>query len=128
MDDGTYSLISHESPDAELSGDSDMPDVSIYTGFAAVRLDSNNETRLFFHDSDAGLHQLGYSYSSGWDYIGEVNPDGHLQGPSVGAAVIDGTEDMYTVLPRSDANLDISSTSDGSTWNLGKFHSKRMSQ
>lgn len=122
MDDGTYSLVSHESPDSELSSDSEMPDVNIYTGLAAVRLDSNTETRLFFHDSDSGLHQIGYASSSGWKYIGKVNPDGHLQGPSVAAAVIDGTKDMYTVLPRSDDNLDIASTTDGSSWNIGKLY------
>lgn len=128
MDDGTYSLVSHESPNSELSDDSDMPNMSIFTGLAAVRLASNDETRLFFHDSDAGLCQLEYTSSGEWEYIGKVNPDGHLQGPSVGAAGIDGTEKMYTVLPRSDCNLDIASTSDGSSWSIGKLCLKQTSQ
>lgn len=121
MDDGKYSLISFESPDAELSSDSDMPDVSIFTGLAAVRLASDNRTHLFFHDSESGLNQLEYTSSGNWEYAGKVNPDGHLQGPSVGAAGIDGTKDMYTVLPRKDKNLDIATTSDGSSWSIGKL-------
>lgn len=121
MDDGTYSLVSHESPNSELSDDSDMPDISIFTGLAAIRLASTDGTRLFFHDSGAGLRQLEYTSSNEWKYIGQVNPDGHLQGPSVGAAVVNGTVDMYTVIPRSDSNLDIASTSDGSLWNIGEW-------
>lgn len=120
MSDGTYNLVSHESPDGELSDDSDMPDVSIFTGLAAVRLSSSVGTRLFFHDSDAALHQLEYTSSSSWNYIGQVNPDGHLQGPSLGAAVVDGTTDMYTVQPRSDDNLEIADTTDGDTWDIGR--------
>ena len=120
MSDGTYSLVSHESPDGVLSDDSDMPDVSIYTGLAAVRLSSSDGTRLFFHDSDAALHQLEYISSGSWDYVGQVNPDGHLQGPSLGAAVVDGTTNMYTVQPRSDDNLEIANTTDGDTWDIGR--------
>lgn len=101
-----------------------MPDVNIFTGLAAIRLDSENETRLFFHDPDSALHQVRYTSSGEWEYVGQVIPDGHLQGPSIGAAVVDGSKNMYTVLPRSDANLDIASTSDGSLWNVGKLSSR----
>lgn len=104
-----------------------MPDVNIFTGLAAVRLESTNEIRLFFHDTDSGLHQIEYTSSGGWEYVGSVNPDGHLQGPSVGAAVIDGTEEIYTVLPRSDKNIDIASASDGSVWDVGKLYSRQTS-
>ncbi|ROV97980.1 hypothetical protein VMCG_07067 [Cytospora schulzeri] len=93
-----------------------MPDVSVFTGLAAVRLSSSDGTRLFFHDSDAALHQLEYK-SDGWDYIGQVNPDGHLQGPSLGAAVVRGTN-MYTVEPRSDNNIEIANTNNGKTWDI----------
>lgn len=123
MDDGTYALVSHESPSAALASDADMPDVSVFTGLAAVRLAARNATRLFFHDMTAGLHQLEHTSAGKWVYAGPVNPDGHLQGPSVGAAAAgggdgDGATDMYTVLPRSDANLDIASTADGSSWDV----------
>lgn len=119
MSDGTYSLVSHESPDDALSDDSNMPDVSLFTGLAAVRLSSSDGTRLFFHDSGAALHQLEYTSSSFWKYIGKVNPDAHLQGPLLGAAVVDGTTDMYTVQPRSDNNLEIANTTNGDTWSIG---------
>lgn len=120
MSQGTYSLLSHESPDDTLSDDSNMPDVSPITGLAAVRLSSTGGTRLFFHDSNAALYQIEYTSSDKWKYVGKVNPDVHLQGPSIGAAVIDGTTDMYTVQPRSDNNIDIASTTNGETWGIGR--------
>lgn len=122
MSDGTYILVSHESPDHDVSDDPDMPDVSVFTGLAAVRLSSTGGTRLFFHDSGAALHQLELTSEGVWRYVGQVNPDGHLQGPSLGAAaVVDGTRaEMYTVQPRSDDNLEIASTSDGKTWDIGR--------
>lgn len=120
MSDGTYSLVSHESPDDALSDNSDMPDVSVITCLAAVRLSSTDGTRLFFHDSGGALHQLELTSSDGWKYIGQVNPDGHLQGPSVGAAVVDGTTKFYTVEPRSNNNVEIASTSNGDSWDIGR--------
>lgn len=124
MSDGTYSLVSHESPDDALSENPNMPEVSGFTGLAAVRLSSTDGTRLFFHDSGAALHQLELTSSSGWEYVGQVNPDGHLQGPSLGAAVIDGTTNMYTVEPRSDNNIEIASITSGDTWNIGRSESR----
>lgn len=119
MTSGKYTLVSHESPDGEASGD--MPDVSIFTGLAAVRLAEEAGTRLFFHDSSAALAQLEYTASGSWKYIGKVNPDGHLQGPSVGAAVINGTAEMFAVQARSDSNLGIASTFSGNPWNIGEL-------
>lgn len=97
-DDGTYTLDFHDSPDEQLADNADMPDVSIFTGLATVRLVELGGTRLFFHDSVAVLRQLEYSVSNTWEYIGIVNPDGHLQGPQVGAAVVNGTAEMWTIL------------------------------
>ncbi|KUI54461.1 hypothetical protein VP1G_01842 [Cytospora mali] len=118
MNNGTYTLVSHESPNNDLSDNSDMPKISVFTGLAAVRLSSSDGTRLFFHDSDAALHQLEYTLSNTWNYIGQVNPDGHLQGPSLGAAAVDGSTNMYTVEPRSDNNIEIAKTTNGETWDI----------
>lgn len=118
MTDGNYTLVSHESPDEEASGD--MPDVSIFTGLATVRLAEEAGTRLFFQDSNASLNQLEYTTSGAWKYVGKVSPDDHLQGPSVGAAVIDGTAEMYVVEARSDSNLEVASTLSGDPWNVGE--------
>lgn len=120
MNNGTYSLVSHESPQDTLSDNSNMPDVNVFTGLAAVRLSSSDGTRLFFHDYGAALHQLEYTSSDGWSYIGKVNPDGHLQGPSLAAAVVDGTTSMYIVEPRNDNNIEIANTNNGETWEVGR--------
>lgn len=97
-----------------------MPDVSMFTGLAVVRLSMLSGTRLFFHDTGAVVHQLEYTPSNTWTYIGIVNPDGHLQGPALGVAVPDGTAAMYTVEARSDSNLGIANTFSGDPWNVGK--------
>lgn len=123
MSDGTYSLVSHESPDDALSDSPNMPDVSVFTGLAAVRLSSKDGTRLFFQDPGAELHQLELTSSNGWEYVGQVNPDGHLQGPSLGAAVVDRATKMYTVEPRSDNNIEIASTTNGDTWSISRSDS-----
>lgn len=118
MTAGTYSLVSHESPDGSLSDDDDMPDVSIVTGLAAVHLDGSSGTRLFFHDDSAYLHQL--EYTTEWSYIGIVSPDNHLQGPAVGVASVNGTAEMWTVEARSDANLELAGTFLGNPWSLSE--------
>lgn len=121
-DDGTYSLQLHDSPDRSLADDPNMPDVSMFTGLAVVRLAQLAGTRLFFHDTGAVVHQLEYTPSNTWRYTSIVNPDGHVQGPALGAAVIDGTAAMYTVEARSDTNLGIANTFSGDQWNVGKSH------
>ncbi|KUI63787.1 hypothetical protein VM1G_10463 [Cytospora mali] len=119
MNNGTYTIVSHDSPNNnDLSDNSDMPEISLFTGLAAVRLSSSDGTRLFFHDTGASLQQLEYTSSNTWKYIGQVNPDGHLQGPSLGAAAVDGSTKMYTVEPRSDNNIEIAKTTNGDIWDI----------
>lgn len=93
----------------------------MFTGLAVLRLAELAGTRLFFHDAGAVVRQLEYTASNTWKYIGIVNPDGQLQGPALGAAVIDGTAAMYTVEARSDSNLGIANTFSGDPWNIGEY-------
>ncbi|KAF3766926.1 hypothetical protein M406DRAFT_69102 [Cryphonectria parasitica EP155] len=111
-DDGTYTLMGRDSPDGELADDPEMPDISLFTGLATVRLVLLAGTRLFFHDTNATLHQIEYGPDNTWSYIGMVNPDGHLQGPAVGAAVINAA--------RSDKNIEIASTFSGTPWTVAQ--------
>ncbi|PSR82932.1 hypothetical protein BD289DRAFT_483567 [Coniella lustricola] len=81
FDTGLYTLVSSEALIEALDSSDTVPTVSEYTGLAAVRLVELEETRVFFHDSDASLQQLSYS--------------------------ADKTAEIYTVEPRSDNNLEM---------------------
>lgn len=128
MDDGTYSLVSHDSPNEELSSDDNMPNVSIVTGLVAVRLAGNMGTRLFFHDERAYLHQLEYMNNEKWKYVGVVSPDNHVQGPAVGVGVVNASAQMWAVEARSYSNLEIAGTFLGDPWSLCEFSTLRPHQ
>ncbi|ETS84307.1 hypothetical protein PFICI_02332 [Pestalotiopsis fici W106-1] len=96
------------------------PSVATGTGLAAVLLGSTGGYRVFYHDTDMTIRQIGYTTDSGWNDIGAVTQDGSL-GNAIGA-VYSGKKSNITVAAATGSqDIEISQWFDDDSWHISAF-------
>ncbi|KAI0142062.1 hypothetical protein BJ166DRAFT_92889 [Pestalotiopsis sp. NC0098] len=96
------------------------PSAAAGTGLAAVLLGSTGGYRVFYHDADMAVRQIGYTTDSGWHDMGAVSQDGSL-GNAI-SAFYSGKNDNITVAAATGSdNIEISQWFSDDSWHLSAF-------
>ncbi|KAI1875932.1 uncharacterized protein JN550_001428 [Neoarthrinium moseri] len=95
------------------------PSISNSTGLAAVLLGSNDGYRVYYHDTNNTLCQLGYTSDTEWDYKGSVSHDGKL-GNAI-AAAWSKNKNITVATPKDGENIEVSRFFDDNLWHVTTF-------
>ncbi|KAI0125282.1 hypothetical protein BJ170DRAFT_584301 [Xylariales sp. AK1849] len=96
------------------------PSVSSTTGLAAVLLGADAGYRVYYHDANNTLHQLGYTSTTEWDYKGGVSSDGSVLGKAIGAT-FSGTDNITVVTAKDIENMEVARYYPDDLWHLTTF-------
>jgi hypothetical protein len=96
------------------------PSISPTTGLAVVLLGADNGYRVYYHDANGALCQLGYTATTTWAYNGTISEDVNL-GNAIGA-VFTATDNITVVTPKDGENMEVSRYYTDTTWHVCKLH------
>ncbi|AEO65695.1 uncharacterized protein THITE_2112937 [Thermothielavioides terrestris NRRL 8126] len=91
-----------------------VPSIHANSGLAAVLLGDTAGYRVYFHDNDSAINELGYTTADGWNYRGVISHDINSL-PGLGAA-FSGTDNITVVSPRDSQNIATTRLNADSTW------------
>lgn len=81
----------------------DAPSIHPNSGLAALVLGSEAGYRVYYHDSDGAISELGFTQIDGWTYRGIVSND--INSLPALAAAFSGKENITLVSPRDSQNI-----------------------
>lgn len=101
-----------------ISGDS--PSVNSQTGLASLVLGSTAGYRVYYHDEDQAINEIGYTTETGWHYREMVSPD-HPASSAIHAAFT-GNANISVVFPRDSENIEVTRFNTDDSWHICKFY------
>jgi hypothetical protein len=101
-----------------ISGDT--PSVNDHTGLASVLLGSDSGYRVYYHDEDQTVNELGYTSADGWKYRQMVSPD-HPASTAIHAD-FSGKSNISVIFPHDSENFEVTRFNTDTTWHIGKFY------
>lgn len=95
--------------------------INANTGLAAILLGETGGYRVYYHDLNTELSQIGYSTENdlGWVYEGVVSRDPSSLGTGIGAQFT-GDNNISVVTPRDAANIEVSRYNSDELWHICK--------
>lgn len=97
----------------------DTPSVSNSTGLASLVLGSEAGYRVYFHDEDRAINELGYTPEGGWRYRELISPD--LPTSSAIHAAFSGKNNISVVFPRDAENVEVDRYNSDETWHISNL-------
>ncbi|KAB5546882.1 hypothetical protein GE09DRAFT_1129000 [Coniochaeta sp. 2T2.1] len=97
----------------------DTPSVSNSTGLASLVLGSEAGYRVYFHDEDRAINELGYTPEGGWRYRELISPDRPTS--SAIHAAFSGKNNISVVFPRDAENVEVDRYNSDETWHITTF-------
>lgn len=88
------------------------------TGLAAVLL-SSTEYRVYYHDANGTMRQIGYTKDTDWHELEPISQDEHLG--SAMAAVFTGKDNITVAAARGDADVEVSRYNSDGAWHVTTF-------
>ncbi|KAH6648764.1 hypothetical protein BKA67DRAFT_371977 [Truncatella angustata] len=101
-----------------ISGDA--PSVSSSTGLAAVLLGATGGYRVYYHDANMTIRQLGYTSDTNWADKGPVSQDEGL-GNAIGAIWVQKTNNITVATAKDNENIEISRWMSDDSWHVSTF-------
>ncbi|KAK9420876.1 hypothetical protein SUNI508_00967 [Seiridium unicorne] len=101
---------------------SGAPSVSPDTGLSAVLLGASDGYRVYYHDTNMTLRQLGYTSDTEWDDKGTISQDENL-GNAIGAVSVTDNDgyNITVAAPKDDENIEISRWYSDDSWHVTTF-------
>ena len=93
---------------------SDVPSIHSNSGLTAVVLGSQAGYRVYFHDADGAINELGYTPEDNWGYRGIVSKDINSL-PALGAA-FSGEKNITVASPRDESNMAVVRLNKDDSW------------
>jgi hypothetical protein len=100
-----------------ISGES--PSVANDTGLAAVLLGATTGYRVYYHDVNRTLREIGYTQDTGWRDKGYISRDPNL-GTAI-AATFFNKNNITVAVARDDANVEVSRYNSDASWHVTAF-------
>ncbi|KAK3365268.1 hypothetical protein B0T24DRAFT_724142 [Lasiosphaeria ovina] len=97
----------------------EAPSVNNNTGLSALLLGSTGGYRLYFHDRDMAINEIGYTPTTGWKWNGIVNR-AVQSSPAIHAA-FSNQNNISVVAPFDDNNIGVTRFGNDSVWRLSTF-------
>ncbi|KAK3363357.1 hypothetical protein B0T25DRAFT_627541 [Lasiosphaeria hispida] len=95
------------------------PSVHNNTGLSVVLLGATGGYRVYYHDEDMLISEIGYTQDSGWEYRGIISHDPQIS-PAIGAAFT-GKENITIVNARDEQNMEAARYYQDETWRITTF-------
>lgn len=83
-------------------------------------LGSTGGYRVFYHDTNMTLRQLGYTKDTNWADNGAISQDENL-GNAIGAIYVTGNKNMTVATPKNSENIEISRFNSDDSWHVSKY-------
>lgn len=96
------------------------PSISSNTGLAAVLLGATDGYRVFYHDNNMTLRQLGYTSATTWADKGAISQDDNL-GTAIGAIWVAKSNNITVASPKDSENIEISRWHADNSWHVCEF-------
>lgn len=93
---------------------SEVPSIHPNTGLAAVLLGEDGGYRVYYHDNDGAINELGYTTEDQWQYLGVISQDVNSL-PAL-AAAFTGKDNITVASPRDDRHIGITRWHKDETW------------
>ena len=93
---------------------SGAPSIHSNSGLAAIVLGAESGYRVYYHDSDGAINELGYTNDDGWKYLGLISHDINSL-PALGAA-FSNKNNITVVSPRDEQNIGVTRYTKDDTW------------
>jgi len=95
----------------------DSPSVSNNTGLASIVLSSTAGYRVYFHDQDHAVNEIGYNPGTNkWGYREMISPERPVSNAI--HAAFSGKTNISVVVPRDSENIEVSRYNSDTTWHL----------
>jgi hypothetical protein len=101
-----------------ISGDA--PSVNSNTGLASLVLGSTAGYRVYYHDDDDAISEIGYTTDTNWHYRDVVSPD-HPATNAIHAAFT-GSANISVVFPRDSENIEVTRFNTDDSWHICEFY------
>lgn len=98
-----------------ISGDA--PSVSSNTGLASLVLGSTAGYRVYYHDDNQAVNEIGYTTETGWHYRDMVSPDHHSASSAIHAAFT-GNANISVIFPRDSENIEVTRFNTDDSWHI----------
>jgi len=95
-----------------VSGES--PSINANTGLASVLLGDVGGYRVYYHDEEGQLSELGYTVDDNWTYRGVISKDVNSL-PAIGA-IFTGKVNISVATPRDDHSIAVTRYNSDQTW------------
>ncbi|KAL1871982.1 hypothetical protein VTK73DRAFT_1812 [Phialemonium thermophilum] len=95
------------------------PSINEKTGLAALLLGSTTGYRVYFHDANMTINELGYTTDTDWGYNGIVSQDPQIS--TAISAAFTGKNNITVVSPRDSNNIEVSRFNTDQTWHISTF-------
>jgi hypothetical protein len=102
------------------------PSVAENTGLAAVLLGDTDGYRVYYHDNNMTLRQLGYTSDTSWQDEGSISQDENL-GNAIAAVFTSKNGNITVAAPKGSDNIEVSRWFSDDSWHISKFHPTRQS-
>ncbi|KAK4229548.1 hypothetical protein QBC38DRAFT_359191 [Podospora fimiseda] len=90
------------------------PSIHNNTGLAAVLLGATGGYRVYYHDKDFQLSEIGYTVDDNWQYRGVISKDINAS-PAIGAA-FSGKVNITVATPRDSRHIAVTRYNNDTTW------------
>lgn len=92
----------------------DVPSIHSNSGLTAVVLGAESGYRVYFHDADGAINELGYTNADNWKYHGIISKDINSL-PALGAA-FSGEKNITIASPRDESNMAVVRLNKDDSW------------
>lgn len=97
-----------------ITGNRVAPSIHSNTGLAAVVLGESAGYRVYYHDTDGAVNELGYTNDDDWNYRGIISND--INSLPALAATFTQKENITVVSPRDNSNIAVTRYNKDETW------------
>lgn len=94
--------------------------LSTNSGLAAFFLGSGTGYRVYYHDKNMAVNELGYNQAEGWQYKGVISQD-PPQGSSVIAAAFSSSANISVVTARDAENIEVARYQKDGAWRISEL-------
>jgi uncharacterized protein (DUF1501 family) len=94
------------------------PSVHSKTGLAAVVLGSKTGYRVYYHNANQSISEIGYTTADNWNYNGIISQD--TQSSFAIHAAFSGKNNISVVTPRDSKNIEVTRYNSDSSWHISE--------
>lgn len=102
-----------------ISASTPLP-LSPNSGLTAVLLGPKAGYRVYYHDENMAVNELGYTTDEGWQHKAVISQD--RQGAPAIAAAFSGSANISIVTARDAENIEVTRYQNDSIWRISEFY------